>query len=386
MNKPKRLLVIFPESLSTIIGKGEIIDRYFNPGDTFDEVALLLTVADSVSLAAAQPLFGKAIFSVHSLPHPRFLTSLGWRRIFLKTWLDQGVEWARQFKPDLIRCYGNTENGFLGAQIKKQLGIPLVVSLHGDLDEDVRKKNPWWPDWKNRLISERQKLFERETLETADWVLPVYEPIVDYAKRYGAKNLRVFYNMTNQKSLRVKTNYRLGNPPQLVCVSRQFEKEKNPENIIRAVAPLKAKLTLIGRGPYHQSLKRIAADQRGPGEFEFLTSLSNDAVCERLPDFDIFVVQSENYEISKSVMEAMLTGLPVLLNKRRGTQVPELQGDWVRLVPDTPDSYARGLQELLSSGEQREALGRRAREHSRDHYSPEKTEAAYADFYRSLLS
>ena len=358
--------------------------RYYNPGNLFDEVHLVLTNDDQPDISAVQKTVGRAQLFLYNVPVPSFPRSLGWRPWLLKKWLASGVQLAQTINPNLIRVHGNWLNGYLAKFIKEKLEISMVVSLHTNPDESKRIQSPWWPEWKSRLISERELFFEKQTLQSADWVLPVYEPIKDYAKRRGAKRIKVCYNVLNPEHLRTKTEYGLHNPPRILSVGRQF-RGKNPENLIRALARMEGELTLVGDGEYHNPLRKVVEECGVIDRVVFHKAIPNDTLCQMLPDFDIFATHSDYWEISKSMLEPLLTGLPIVLNQRRGKPVPELQGDWVVLVEDTPNGYHQAIDRLLKNHLEREQLGRRAYQHAQERYAPAKTEQIYADIYRSLV-
>ena len=119
---------------------------------------------------------------------------------------------------------------------------------------------------------------------------------------------------------------------------------------------------------------------------EFYQAIPNDQLCRMLPDFDIFATHTEYWEISKAVLEALLTGLPVVLNRRLGAPVPELQGDFLLLVDNTPDGYFQALQKLLTDDAFREQLGLKAYAHAQEHWAPAKTEEKFVEIYRQLIS
>jgi glycosyltransferase involved in cell wall biosynthesis len=164
-------------------------------------------------------------------------------------------------------------------------------------------------------------------------------------------------------------------------VGRLFD-DKDPGNIIRAVAALPdTTFTVVGDGPKRPQLEALARECGVADRVSFLPAVANDALCRMMPDFDIFAVHTEYWEISKSVLEALLTGLPVVINRRRGAPVPELEGDFVLKVDNTAEAYRAALEHLLSDGEARAALGRRAFAHARALWSPDKTEAKYVSIY-----
>jgi glycosyltransferase involved in cell wall biosynthesis len=383
------LLVIIPDRLSDIISKGELQPNYYNPGGIFDDVHILMCNDDQPDRAALQYLVGDARLTLHNLPddltlvgrRPEFMTR--WR---LRNWAAPGVAMARQIQPALIRCHGADWNTYLASRIKAELGIPYVVSLHINADVNPVRRfttSPLTPAQQrhNRFYD----YIESQGLRNADLVMPVYRPILPYLKRIAVDRVEVCYNVLNSKYLRAKADYALHRPVRVIYVGRLID-AKNPDNIMRAVARLSdVVLTIVGDGPIRTSLERLAAELGIQDRVHFRPAVANDELCELLAEQDIFAVHTEYWEISKSVLEALLTGLPVVINKRVGEPVPELEGDFVVKVDNTEEEYHAALRHLLQDDEARSALGKRALAHARSQWDPQITEAKYASIYRSFL-
>jgi glycosyltransferase involved in cell wall biosynthesis len=379
------LMVIIPDRVSDFVNKGEVIDRYYNPGNLFDEVHIVMTNDDKPSYDLMQKMSGNARLTLHNLPDSRktFVPTLGWRPWLLDGWTDKAIELARTIRPALIRCHGALLNAFAAARIKKELGIPYVVSLHINPDEDVRGRAQ---SLAKRLVTWAQQDVERIALSNADLVMPVYQPIVPYLRRMGISRYEVCYNSLNPTNLRKKDDYRIHDPVRVISVGRQF-KEKNPDNLIRAVMLLQnVRLTLVGDGAYHAHLRQVAQDCNAGDRIEFIASLPNDELCRRLPGFDIFATHSEYWEISKSVLEPLLTGLPVIINRRLGEPVPELTDDICMLVANSVEGYRAAIGRLIADDHARERLGRSAYAHAQKNWSPAATEAKFLTIYREMLA
>ena len=268
-----KLMVIVPDKISDLIAKGEITERYYNPGNLFGEVHLVMTNDDRPDPALVQKMVGDARLFLHNLPDSRreFLPSLGWRPWLLGRWVEKAVTLARKVRPSLIRCHGALLNAFAAATIRDKLGIPYVVSLHINFDEDVRRRPQGAV---KRVVTWAQQDIERVGLVNADLVMPVYQSIVPYLQRFGITRYEVCYNSLNPTRLRRKTSYQLHEPVKIISVGRQFE-AKNPDNLIRAVATLpNVRLTLVGDGTYHDHLKTTADGCGVAGRVEFIRSRS----------------------------------------------------------------------------------------------------------------
>ena len=379
-----RLLVLVPDRISEILRKGEVTARYYNPGEIFDEVHILMTNDDKPDLGALRKTVGRARLFLHNSRAGKglFLKSVLWRPPLLKKWAREGVSIAARIKPNLIRCHGNHLNAFLASEIKQELGVPYVLSMHINPDEDVRKRAHSWVEM---LASRASVDMEKIAINNADLVVPVYKPILPYLRRLGATKIELIYNVINPVHLRKKENYDLHDPVQIISVGRVF-REKYPINLIKALKGFKVELTVIGDGPRLSDLQRDTAEAGMTGTVRFIPAIPNDQLCGLLPGFDIFATHSEYFEVSKSVLEPLLTGLPVVLNKRIGEPVPEFQeGDFLLLVENSEEGYRTATEQLITDHAFRENLGRKAYEHAWTHWSPAKMEAKYAEVYRRVM-
>lgn len=384
-----RLLVLIPDRLSELIGKGEVRLPYYNPGLAFDEVHILMTNDDRPDQADAQRLVGSANLVLHNLPcDPMEGIMQGrWRETFtrrhrLNAWADAAVEIAREIRPALMRVHGLDFNAYAARRIKDALGIPYVVSVHCNMDISGTRRQPATTAQERR----RNQAFdwmERQVVAGADAVLPVYRGILPYLDRMGARNVMVAYNVLDS-ALRPKTDYGLASPPRLICAGRQYP-EKDASNLLRAVAEFPdIRIDLIGDGPLHQTLVTLAANL-GLGErARFLPSLDNRTLCASLPDYDLFAIHSQAMELNKCTIEALLAGIPIVVNSRIGAPVPELQGDFATLVDNSVDGYFQAIRHLLTDDAVRERRGRAGAAFAWQTMAPADTEARYADIYKRL--
>lgn len=407
----RTLLAIIPDSLNNILKKGEVIVRYYNPGNLFDEVHLISSSPGEqiVDYEKLQKMAGRARVYVYFLPPPSFVKTLGWRKCFLSGWLQRGAELAKKIKPDVIRCYDNFAGGFLGSHLKRVIGVPMILSLHNSalLDRTfyrlARFKNAGFGRpvamakfLKGILVDRRSLPFEKEAISSADIVLPVYESLGLYARRMGGKSVTVCYNVINPDKLVRKNNYELHSPARIICVSNQQE-SKNPENIIRAMALLRdsgidTDLYLVGDGPINGYLRVVAKKSAVSERVKFYRSINNgELCCDFLPNSDVFVAHTNYPEISKAVMEALMTGLPVIINKLEDKSlgfdvVPELSGGIVTVVENTPHGYFEALKKILADGWYRKKKGCDSYEKYFSRYAPGGCEEVYVNIYKKFLA
>lgn len=378
-------MVIVSDALSAIVRKGEITPRYYNPGDLFGEVRIVMTQSDEVDPADLQNAVGRAELHVHSIPlkSKLFLRTLGYRPSLLRGWARKGVELARSIKPSLIRCYDNSFNAFMGALIRQELGIPLVISLHGNPDVDLRGPVAGTIFEKVRALA--HKAVEGPGLRLADHIIAVYEPILPYLKSNRVKQYSLIYNAVGYGVI-PKNSYALHDPPVLLCVGRQQSLFKDPRHILEAFSQLgNAKLIMIGTGDLHEMLIKLAHELKCSARCEFISALPNEQVLRMMHDADIYVFNQITLGISKTIMEAALTGLPIVVNKRPRGARDELDADWLQQVEDTKDGYLEAITRLMQNQEERERLGRLAHAYAREHWAPEAMESKVVEIYRRVM-
>ena len=383
------LMVIVPDRLSELVAKGEVVPRYYNPGNLFRRVHLVLTVDDAPDPVRVQPMIGDAQLTIHSFPSGlrTLLLSAGWRPSLLGNWAAPIVALARTVRPQLVRCHGNHLNGFAAAEIKRCLGIPYLVSLHCNPDEDMYFRGTRKGPLRWRALGHAIKSVEFRGIREADLVLPVYSPIVDYLEDHGVRHFEVVYNAVGY-GVEPKRDYAIdGHGVLAVCIGRQQSQDKDPSPILEAIADApEARLVLVGGGDLHDALRARAAALGLGDRVSFHTALPNADVMRLLARADLFVYSTFMAEVSKGVIEAALTGLPIVHNERIGGAPAELIGPHVWLVPNTREAYGDALRRLASDGRLRESLGRAARDYAIAHWLPENMEGRVAAIYRGIVA
>lgn len=384
-------MVIIPDLLSEIIRKGEVIDRYYNPGELFREVHLVLTNADKPDWGPVQKMVGGATLYLHNIPLPSFRRTLGWHPWFLGHWARTAVDLARRVCPQVIRCYGVQLNVFLASEIKREVGTPLVVSVHCTPDFDRKNTVPICGSARLKQIwMQRMDAFhERRGIRHMDVNIAVYASIQHYFERYGASlsSIRLIYNSVNQNILK-KERYESDGPFKLITVGNQVPNFKSQVNIVKAVGMLEnVRLFVYGNGVLHDELVRLGRSLKLGDRITFETSISNDVLARTLKDHDAYIYNCLIPGISKSVIEAQLAGLPVIHNRRPFAEPDsEVEGQaHVLLVEDQPEDYAAAIAKLMQNQGLRENLGNAGHAFARTRFDPEQLELAVIQIYRELI-
>lgn len=378
-----KLMIIISDYLSRIVEKGEILDGYYNPSDMFAEVHIVMIHDDRIEpgsehFRAVQKMVGSAKLFLYNLPKPGFIESLAWSHLLLKNWVNKALTIVHDIKPNVIRTYNNFLDGYLAAEIKKHTGIPYIVSLHGVWDSDCLIS------WKEKVRKYFLQPFEEASLKNADAIIAVYKPAADYALRYGARQVNLIYNKTAQNKINPKTDYRLSNPPRLITVNRQI-RDKNPENIIKAVKNLDCSYHLVGNGELHEYLISLSGKLNCSEKIKYEKSIPNELLCKKLPEYDIMVLHCDYLGIPKSVIEAAFAGLPIIVNRHPSRRMPDYEGEWAKICENTPQAYHEAIKELIADEQERRRLGEAAKAFAEENFASEIIDRKTKDLYYEVM-
>lgn len=384
----KKLLIISSENISSWISKGENAPRYFNPGNFFEEVHILLINNDHPDLSLVQPLVGEAKLFIYNHPEPDnfFKKTLGWQPILMKKWANLAVEMVIKIHPTLVRCYGLHINALLALQIKQKLKIPFITSLHGNPDIDYLRGRLGLT-LKDKIIGKCQEQLEMHCLKYVDHVIAVYSPIEPYLQKHRVKSYSIIHNVVGHGA-EIKQNYNIDpNYINLICVGRQTILQKDPTNIIKAISQIpNTYLTLVGDGDLHNGLIELSITLGCKNRIKFIKSIENKKLFTLMKNSDFYIYNSINFEISKSCIEAALIGLPVILNNRFGKPAQELVDAGFYLVEDSPAAYKECIEKLVNDQEYRVNLAKNSHQYSLKNWAPNITEQKIVDLYSRFVS
>jgi glycosyltransferase involved in cell wall biosynthesis len=168
-----------------------------------------------------------------------------------------------------------------------------------------------------------------------------------------------------------------GDKPVIVMIGR-FVAEKGYPELVEALRPLDAHLWIVGErlpsdhaGSIDATLRAIETD---PALSEKISLLGyRDDVPDLLRAADIFVLPSHREGMPRSIIEAMLTALPVVATKIRGSRELVADSETGLLVPvNAIDDLSSALQALVVDQSLRARLGAAGLDRARAHYDEAK--------------
>lgn len=350
----KKILVVIPnDPLYKYYEKGEIKERYWNPLDYFDEIHVISLSKTEIEVDKVQDFFGKAKVFIYPIGKPKI-----YNYFFYKNKVKKLIE---KISPNVIRANNPQIGGYLATFSGNKLNIPVIISLHTNYDKDAREfflDNKKYPSYLKNLFLE---IFaERYVLSRANLIIAAYRFPSEYAKNHGAKNIDIVYNRVYSEKFNPKLDYSISDSLKIICVGNLI-KGKGQDVLIKAIKGINANLVLIGNGYLYDELVSLTERIGVQKKVSFVKSVANKDIPHYYKDADAFAIAIDYGGIAIPVIEAMATGLPIVVPKPKWEDSPELVGDFALVVDNDEKAFRDAFKRLIESEELRKQIGMKGR-------------------------
>jgi len=255
---------------------------------------------------------------------------------------------------DLIHAHTIFPDGQAGLFLKKQLGIPLVVTVHGKDVQQTAYRNA-------RCLQAMINV-----VGGADMVVAVSAKIkgmLDQLTKMPEKTVVINNGFDSSQFMRIISS---GSPGAIISVSNLVNSKGIALNI-QAVAALRhkyphIKYTVIGGGEDAANLQQLARDLKVEDLIEFTGRVSNKKVPGFLANAQVFSLPSSMEGFGIAYLEAMAAGLPVIGCRGEGIADVVRSGETGLLIdPNNLDALVRALDQMLADPDWTREMGLRAR-------------------------
>lgn len=176
-------------------------------------------------------------------------------------------------------------------------------------------------------------------------------------------DLNRFEPQTERRKLDKRKQYGYNDDDFILIYVAELSERKNQYLLIQAMSIVKdkiknGKLILVGSGPLEELYKNMVTNLGLQRNVDFL------GYRKDIPDLmalsDVAVSTSRQEGLPVNVMEAMATGLPLIVTNARGNRDLVRNGDNGYVVPlNNAESLAKAIELLYESEEQRQRFGQR---------------------------
>jgi glycosyltransferase involved in cell wall biosynthesis len=253
---------------------------------------------------------------------------------------------------DLCHAFFGIPCGAIAYQFRNK--IPYIVSLRGS---DV-------PGFNKRFSL--QYVFLTPTIKkiwrTARAVVANSEGLKELALNSSPdQEIDIIYNGIDISEF--EPCFEIHDVLKVLCVSRLIER-KGIRFLIEAIGMLKddkIELVLVGEGNQEEELKQLAKDLGVADGVEFRGYVDHDSISDIYKNSDVFVLPSLNEGMSNALLEAMASGLPVIVTDTGGTS-ELIDRNGIVVPKGDSNAIAQAVCELMDDPEVRRRMGMKSRE------------------------
>lgn len=299
------------------------------------------------------------------------------------------VDQLLAFRPDVVHITGPGDLGFLGLWVAHILRVPLVASWHTNLHEYLsRRLDRVLNLLPQKLHNRTSSAVESQTLRglmrfyrTARFVLAPNQTLVDLLHARTGKPAFLMQHGVDPIEYCPARRIENGNRPFCIGYVGRLTAEKN----VRVFAELERKLSaageqnykflIVGEGGQRKWLQRHLQQAEIPG---VLRGKELSAAYGRM---DAFVFPSRTDTFGLVILEAMASGVPVLLAPEVGERVGVKDG----ITGFLSEDFAADLQRLIHNQPLHLAMSRAARDFASSNTWHQVFERLYRTYAEGLV-
>lgn len=325
-------------------------------------------VTSAVGAAYEQVHVGGQVY-VHRLPigkDPSKLHSQSLRDIFVytvKSWffLQSFIrEENKKQKFDITLAFFTIPCGFVAYLLKLFYGIPYVTALRGADVPGFSEKYDHFYLFAKPLV--------RFLWHRAEKVIPNSVGIMELAKKTDPQQeMMIIENGVDTETFRPKNEGKSYSPVVFLSTSR-LTPRKGIHHLIEAFAvavrhaTVPLKLQLIGEGEQKEALEARVKELDITEQVQFLGRVEHDLLPQFYQRSHVFVLPSKNEGMSNAALEALASGLPLIVSGTGGMQELVTDGrNGLFIDPELTAPFAEALVSLSQNQGSLIAFGQESR-------------------------
>jgi glycosyltransferase involved in cell wall biosynthesis len=294
------------------------------------------------------------------------------------------LELLGRFRPDVVHVHCVSTNAYYALEVQEATGVPLIVSLHGELTMDAQglfKRSALARDILRRGLRRADAVTacSRQTLAEAE---------AFFGEPLGEKGVVVYNGIAEGGGGEIVP---FEHPrPYILAIGRHV-RQKGFDILLHAMKQLGPAgdpydLILAGDGVEHEPLKSLATALGLGDRVVFPGQVDHPAAISLFAGCKVFVLPSRNEAFGIVNLEAMVAGKPIVAARVGG--VPEIVLDdenGLLVAPENPSELAETLRRLLADEAWQRRLGKAGRERAKLFTWPRIVEE-YMAVYAAALS
>lgn len=266
-----------------------------------------------------------------------------------------------EFQPDLIHLFSPAVLSMAGVLFGANQRVPVIANYQTDLPGYATRYG--YNFFSTPIRDALRVMHNRAHLNLA----PTHT-IIRQLKEWGFRRLRLWGRGSDhqrfgpQRRSEAMRKRLLGDRPEdslVVIYVGRLATEKRVD-LLAEVAQLEGvALTIIGDGAAREELEQLFQ-----GKAQFAGYMFGDELAEAFASADLFAFTGTNETFGQVVMEAMTSGLPVLVPNSGGVVDLVLDGMNGYICQEDPGDFRRKVLKIRNNPEHRQRMGELAREYA----------------------
>ena len=290
----------------------------------------------------------------------------------------------RRLRPDIVHMHFPNPMGDISFLVGAR-GTPLVITYHADVITQ-RRLMPLYRPMLKAIFSRADRI-----IATAPENIDASPVLAAWRSRITVIPLGIdlaAFQLTETESVEVARRRRTAREGTVLFVG-VLRPYKGVDVLLRAMARVKARLIVVGRGPNRLELSGLAARLGISSRVSFLGEVSDSERRILLHACDVFVLPSidEREAFGIAQLEAMACGRPVIASDLpTGVRfVNKNQMTGLLVPPGDSDALAAALQRLLGDERLRQTLGNAAKRRAELEFSSDRMVRRVQQVYEEVL-
>ena len=343
-------LIILNQKIIEWEKKGEIKQNYFNPNKKFKVITILSLVTEGKpSNHVLKKLCGNSKYEYFTVKN-KLLTNNFFRYLlplsFYKAIVNKELETLNLLKPDIIRCIGDGYVGYISSLISKYYKSKLIISIHTFISFKIFLI---YLTFKEKVIYFADYRFRNKSHNASSKIIIPYSKIRDNINTTNQHKILLSYNHVENLKVEKKKSTRITNKSNKLVFVGRLIKGKSIIKIVKAIINLKnVTLTIYGDGPEREKIEKLIKFYNVKKKIKLIGFHDNLKILKELNKFDAFIAYHKFYEFPKTLIEAINSRLPIILNKDPSENLDEFKKLKIIWTDGTVNSYKKKIINLAN--------------------------------------
>lgn len=285
----------------------------------------------------------------------------------------------KQNKYDICLVFFGIPSGPLALYLKKKYKLPYIIRLGGgDIPGTQKRFGAVY-----KIISPVLRIVWKE----ASGIVANSEGLRKRAQNFESRYpLYIAENGVDSDFFRPAENKRAADYINILFVSRLIERKglqfvipklKAIQKDVSEKTSKNIHLTIAGDGPYRETLENLVNEHECRSLVSFLGQKSKDEIRAVYQSADLFILPSLWEGMPNVVLEAMASGLPIIMTPCEGSSELVSDNGYISGI----DSFADNITKLCTDSELMKTMGQNSLKAVNERFNWKKT----ANIYRKLM-